>query len=57
MVITDNTAYQLVVIDGRNGREEVYMFILSKQRKGSYKDCWMTEGIARMEPGAETTFM
>ncbi|MFD3002243.1 DUF4864 domain-containing protein [Pontibacter toksunensis] len=54
-VVTDDTAYQLVVIDGQDGREEVYMFILSKQRKGSYKGCWMTEGIARMEPGAETS--
>lgn len=52
LVITENTAYQLVVIEGRDGQEEVYMFILCKQRKGTYKDCWMTEGIARMDQEA-----
>lgn len=49
LVVSDDTAYQLVVIEGRDGRKEVYMFILSKQRRGAYKGCWMTEGIARME--------
>ncbi|MCJ8164705.1 DUF4864 domain-containing protein [Pontibacter sp. E15-1] len=49
LVVTGNTAYQLVVIEGRDGREGAYMFILSKQRKGTYKGCWMTDGIARQE--------
>ncbi|GAA4426084.1 hypothetical protein GCM10023188_07770 [Pontibacter saemangeumensis] len=49
LVVSDDSAYQLVVIEGRDGRQEVYMFILSKQRRGAYKGCWMTEGIARME--------
>jgi hypothetical protein len=57
LVVTDNTAYQLVVIDGQDGQEEVYMFILSKQRRGSYKGCWMTEGIARMDQSAETSLI
>ena len=55
MVVTDDKAYQLVVVKGRDGTEEVYLFILAKQRKGSYKGCWMTEGIARMEPGRQTS--
>jgi len=55
LVVSNNMAYQLVVIQGSDGREEVYMFILSKQRKGTYKGCWMTEGIARMEQEALTS--
>lgn len=57
LVTTGNTAYQLVVIKGQDGQQEVYMFILSKQRRGSYKGCWMTEGIARMEQNAETSLI
>ncbi|PRY06062.1 uncharacterized protein DUF4864 [Pontibacter ummariensis] len=55
LVVTGNTAYQLVVITDRNGKEEAYLFILSKQRKGSYKGCWMTEGVARMDAFRETS--
>lgn len=55
LVVTDNKAYQLVVVTGRDGTEEVYLFILAKQHKGSYKGCWMTEGIARMDPTRPTS--
>ncbi|GAB3200782.1 hypothetical protein GCM10027293_22340 [Pontibacter aydingkolensis] len=55
LVITEDKAYQLVVVTGRDGTEDVYLFILAKQRRGSYKGCWMTEGIARMEPGRQTS--
>ncbi|TXK31562.1 DUF4864 domain-containing protein [Pontibacter qinzhouensis] len=54
MVITDNTAYQIVVIAGQDDIETAYLFILAKQKRGPYKGCWMTEGVARMEPEAET---
>ena len=55
LIVTGNTAYQLVVLTGRDGQEEVYLFILAKQRKGTYKGCWMTEGIARMEPERQSS--
>ena len=55
LVLSGNMAYQLVVIEGRDGQKEVYMFILSKQRRGAYKGCWMTEGIARMGQEALTS--
>lgn len=55
LVVTGNTAYQLAVITGNDGREEVYLFILAKQRKGKYRGCWMTEGIARMESNRQTS--
>ncbi|WP_276498751.1 DUF4864 domain-containing protein [Pontibacter litorisediminis] len=53
LVVSGKHAYQLVVIETADGQQEAFMFILTKQRKGTYKDCWMTEGIARME---ETRF-
>lgn len=49
LVIYGKHAYQLVLVESAEGRQEAFMFILTKQRGGSYKDCWMTEGIARME--------
>ncbi len=55
LVITDNKAYQLVVVEGHDGTENAYLFILAKQDKGNYKGCWMTEGIARTEPPKPTS--
>jgi hypothetical protein len=57
MVITDNTAYQLVLIKGANGEEVPYLFILAKQRKGMYKDCWMTVGVARKDTKRQTSLI
>jgi hypothetical protein len=57
LVVTGNMAYQLAVITGEEGREEVYLFILAKQQKGKYKGCWMTEGIARMETNRQTSLI
>ncbi|WP_018479994.1 DUF4864 domain-containing protein [Pontibacter roseus] len=49
LVTTDDTAYQLVLVRGANGEEAAYLFILAKQRKGMYKGCWMTVGVARQD--------
>ncbi|MCX2741296.1 DUF4864 domain-containing protein [Pontibacter anaerobius] len=49
LVISGKKAYQLVVLESVEGQQQAYMFILTKQRKGTYKGCWMTDGIARME--------
>ncbi len=57
LIITDNTAYQLVVVTDRKGEEAAYLFILAKQKRGNFKGCWMTEGVTRMEPEAETTLI
>lgn len=54
LVMTNDTAYQLVVVKGRDGQEAAYLFILAKQKRGSHKGCWMTEGVARMEPERES---
>ena len=57
MVITDNTAYQLVVIKGANGEQVPYLFILAKQRKGMYKGCWMTVGVARQDANRQSSLI
>ncbi|MCC9136857.1 DUF4864 domain-containing protein [Pontibacter silvestris] len=54
LVVVDDTAYQLVVVQGRDGQESAYLFILAKQKRGAHKGCWMTEGVARMEPERES---
>lgn len=57
MIITDDTAYQLVVIKGENGEEVPYLFILAKQRKGMYKGCWMTVGVARQDSNRQSSLI
>jgi len=57
LIRTGSTAYQLVVLTGRDGQQQVYLFILAKQRKGIYKGCWMTEGIARLEPERQSSLL
>ncbi|RIJ37345.1 DUF4864 domain-containing protein [Pontibacter oryzae] len=55
MVVSGKNAYQLILIETPSGQQEAYMFILTKQIKGTYKDCWMTEGVARMEQARQTS--
>ncbi len=55
LIVTGDMAYQLVVITDRDGQQTPFLFILARQRKGSYKGCWMTEGVARMAPQPETS--
>jgi len=54
LIVTDNSAYQIVVLDGIDGEESAYMFMLAKQQKGSYKGCWMTVGLVRLDSDTKT---
>ena len=49
LIVTGNTAYQVVVLHGPEGERSAYLFMLDKQKKGSYKDCWMTVGVVRLD--------
>lgn len=49
MVISDNSAYQLVVLTGANNEKAAYLFMLARQTKGYFKGCWMTVGVVRVE--------
>jgi hypothetical protein len=44
--ITDQYAGVRVVLTGEDGRASSYLFSLSKQTEGRYKDCWMTDSVA-----------
>jgi hypothetical protein len=46
----DQTAQQLVRITAANGSQAMFLFILSKQTDGTYKNCWMTDGVVRIRP-------
>jgi len=41
----------LVKVVGGGGEVALYWFVLSRQDEGAYKDCWMTDGVIRVEPG------
>ena len=44
------TAEQTVTLIAADGDVATYLFRLSKQRDGEFKDCWMTDGVIRVEP-------
>lgn len=54
LIVTDNSAYQIVVLDGADGEHSAYMFMLGKQKKGTYKGCWMTVGVVRLDNSVKT---
>jgi hypothetical protein len=51
--IDNGQAHQLVKVTDAGGQEAWYIFILSKQTDAPYKDCWMTDGVIRVEPKAD----
>ncbi|MDO1445020.1 DUF4864 domain-containing protein [Rhodocytophaga aerolata] len=46
--VEGNTAQQIIVITDRVGKKAAYLFTLSKQTEGPYKDCWMTSSVIRL---------
>jgi hypothetical protein len=48
--VKDDQARQLVQLVAADGTTAYFGFILHKQSDGPYKDCWMTDGVARLEP-------
>ena len=49
----NSTAAELVVLTDADGIKTYYIFQLSKQTDGDLKDCWMTDGVLRVEPKAQ----
>ncbi|MBI4853661.1 MAG: DUF4864 domain-containing protein [Acidobacteria bacterium] len=47
MVIDDDKAEQVVTIIDENNNSNVYVFRLSRQTKGHYRNCWMTDSVLR----------
>jgi hypothetical protein len=50
VVIRDDAAQQVVKVVDAKGHEAMYVFRLSKQADGDLKDCWLTDGVVRVEP-------
>jgi hypothetical protein len=54
--LKEDQAKIVVKIVAGDGREVTYVFILSKQNEGEFRDCWMTDGVAPLkeaEDGAD----
>jgi len=47
--VKDNQATVVVKIVAINGAKITYVFVLSKQGEGDYKNCWMTDGVAPLK--------
>jgi hypothetical protein len=47
--VKDNQATVVVKIVAINGANVTYVFVLSKQGEGDYKNCWMTDGVAPLK--------
>ena len=45
----------LVQIVSGAGRQISYLFLLSKQKDGEYRDCWMTDAVMRLEDREDGT--
>ena len=53
--VNDDEAKVFVQVVSGIGRQIYYLFLLSKQKEGEYRDCWMTDGVMPVEPGDQDT--
>jgi len=54
--VEDDTAYQPVIVTGSDGQQAGYLWVMSRQRDGEFKDCWMTDAVLSTEPPARLRF-
>jgi hypothetical protein len=54
--VEDDTAYQPVIVTGSDGRQAGYLWVMSRQRDGEYKGCWMTDAVLSTEQPARLRF-
>jgi Domain of unknown function (DUF4864) len=47
IIITENQAEQRVIIIDETNSPNVYIFRLSRQTYGAYRNCWMTDSVLR----------
>lgn len=45
IIINEDQAEQVVKVLDENGNTSVYVFRLSRQTKGYYRNCWMTDSV------------
>lgn len=51
LTIKGDTAAELAVITDSNGEKAYFIFQMRKQSEGDLKDCWLTDGVMRVQPG------
>jgi hypothetical protein len=54
--VDNDTAYQPVIVTASDGQRAGYLWVMSRQRDGEYKDCWMTDAVLSTEPAAQLRF-
>ncbi len=47
--IEDDLAQQIVVLTDRDGEKAGFIFSLSKQTEAPFQNCWMIDGVLRLE--------
>jgi hypothetical protein len=52
VVVQGDEAKVYVTVTSANGSQLNFLFILSRQGRGDYRDCWMTDSVMRL-PGEE----
>ncbi len=52
MAVDGDQARQVVMVIDAAGEETAYIWVLSRQTDGSFKDCWMTDAVIPAEPSA-----
>jgi hypothetical protein len=50
IVVVGDQAEQVVALTDADGDKAYYVFRLSRQGDGPMKDCWMTDGVFRVQP-------
>jgi Domain of unknown function (DUF4864) len=53
--VNDDQAKIAVKIVAADGRQLTYVFILSKQNEGEFNNCWMTDSVAPLEDGEDSS--
>jgi Domain of unknown function (DUF4864) len=53
--VNDNQAKIAVKIVATDGRQLTYVFLLSKQNEGEFNNCWMTDSVAPLEDGEDSS--
>ncbi len=45
VAVDGDEAHQMVIIIDANGDEVAYVWVLTRQNEGKFKDCWMTDAV------------
>jgi hypothetical protein len=54
--MTGAGAFQTVTTTNQEGKETAYLWVLSRQTKGQFKDCWMTDAVIAAEQPTRDEF-